>query len=423
MKNNPKILGMLIRKYRLEQNMSQEALCQGICAVSYLSKIEKGTVLCSEEILSKLFDVLGISIPDNSETLEIYEEKLNDYFRCCFFLKLQEAEVIMAELRPKREMLLHSSLVIDMLLAEAYDEYNRRNLEIDLKAYFYDLLQYEEYMDSDQGHRLYLLLGWYETYIANNYIAGLKKYTLAQNRKMDGIVLESLSIVHYMLGNYLESITLGDEAYIRLMDEGYVDRAITLCSVIAASYANFKNIKKMLHYYNRMLSLMQKDIEKIAHVHYNIGSAYLVTGDCVKALFNLDKAYGLLKEDNILSSDDLLLFQKLFLTHMALGERDKAKEYLDLYLDFFNQLPNNPKSSSLEANIRWMEIMYSNEKYLEDEVYLQSIKTLYEASLKDSHHGFHMFYGDYLIEAYKTHRKYKEALKITEALYVKSRFS
>ncbi len=36
MKNNAILTGMMIRKYRLAQNMSQEALCQGICAISYL---------------------------------------------------------------------------------------------------------------------------------------------------------------------------------------------------------------------------------------------------------------------------------------------------------------------------------------------------------------------------------------------------
>ena len=33
-------IGILIRRERLRQNYSQEGLCRGICAVSYLSKIE-----------------------------------------------------------------------------------------------------------------------------------------------------------------------------------------------------------------------------------------------------------------------------------------------------------------------------------------------------------------------------------------------
>ena len=34
--------GLLIRRERLARDWSQKGLCQGICTVSYLSKIEQG---------------------------------------------------------------------------------------------------------------------------------------------------------------------------------------------------------------------------------------------------------------------------------------------------------------------------------------------------------------------------------------------
>ncbi len=37
-----KLQGFIIRKYRQERKWSQSSLCRGICAVSYLSKIEQG---------------------------------------------------------------------------------------------------------------------------------------------------------------------------------------------------------------------------------------------------------------------------------------------------------------------------------------------------------------------------------------------
>ena len=37
----PAMIGQLIRQERLRQNLSQEGLARGICAASYLSKIEK----------------------------------------------------------------------------------------------------------------------------------------------------------------------------------------------------------------------------------------------------------------------------------------------------------------------------------------------------------------------------------------------
>ena len=51
---NEKWMGIWIRQTRLEKNWSQDGLCKGICAVSYLSKIEQGKVIPAPEILHAL---------------------------------------------------------------------------------------------------------------------------------------------------------------------------------------------------------------------------------------------------------------------------------------------------------------------------------------------------------------------------------
>lgn len=52
--------GPLLRMLRLERNWSQETLCSGVCAVSYLSKIEQGRAQPNENLLYDLFAKLGI---------------------------------------------------------------------------------------------------------------------------------------------------------------------------------------------------------------------------------------------------------------------------------------------------------------------------------------------------------------------------
>lgn len=61
--------GALIRACRLERHFSQEGLCRGICAASYLSKIEKGTVTPSEEIVQKLFAALDLTYTTDEAVL------------------------------------------------------------------------------------------------------------------------------------------------------------------------------------------------------------------------------------------------------------------------------------------------------------------------------------------------------------------
>lgn len=48
------IAGLLIRQARLQRDWSQEGLCRGICAPSYLSKIEQGKAAPSPEVTELL---------------------------------------------------------------------------------------------------------------------------------------------------------------------------------------------------------------------------------------------------------------------------------------------------------------------------------------------------------------------------------
>ena len=50
-----RLFGFIIRRERVRRGWSQEGLCRGICAVSYLSKIEQGKAVPTEEILRLLY--------------------------------------------------------------------------------------------------------------------------------------------------------------------------------------------------------------------------------------------------------------------------------------------------------------------------------------------------------------------------------
>lgn len=62
--------GAIIKRERLERNWSQEGLSRGICAVSYLSKIEQGKTESSPEILRMLFARLKIRWYDDAPAMD-----------------------------------------------------------------------------------------------------------------------------------------------------------------------------------------------------------------------------------------------------------------------------------------------------------------------------------------------------------------
>lgn len=61
-------IGKVIYQQRIAKNWNQEDLCRGICAVSYLSKIETGKADPSSEILKQLLERLEIRMDEEAET-------------------------------------------------------------------------------------------------------------------------------------------------------------------------------------------------------------------------------------------------------------------------------------------------------------------------------------------------------------------
>lgn len=75
-----RVAGLLLRLLRLQKNWSQETLCRGICAVSYLSKIEQGKVDANAQLLADLFDRLGVVWKESAEMAILRDELYEGIF-------------------------------------------------------------------------------------------------------------------------------------------------------------------------------------------------------------------------------------------------------------------------------------------------------------------------------------------------------
>lgn len=74
------MLGAIIKKNRLDQNLSQSSLCKGICAISYLSKIESAQVKANNEIIDMLLERLAIKITSSHEDTHQYKDIIHAFF-------------------------------------------------------------------------------------------------------------------------------------------------------------------------------------------------------------------------------------------------------------------------------------------------------------------------------------------------------
>lgn len=115
------IAGLLIRQARLGRDWSQAGLCRGICAPSYLSKIEQGKAAPSPEVTELLLRRLGLVWTPEPESLEPCWKALlsgSPDFASCYERLVQ----------PRQESLACSPLAADALLLAAFYEDELRPL-------------------------------------------------------------------------------------------------------------------------------------------------------------------------------------------------------------------------------------------------------------------------------------------------------
>lgn len=109
--------GMILRAERIRQGKGQKEVCYGICVVSYLSKIERGSAEPDMAILKQLFARLEINYETDSAFLTESRKQMDE-----FFYNLQyglENETVWKKLAGKWDRLLMSPLTIDIRLVSA----------------------------------------------------------------------------------------------------------------------------------------------------------------------------------------------------------------------------------------------------------------------------------------------------------------
>ncbi|MFH1512007.1 MAG: helix-turn-helix transcriptional regulator [Bacillota bacterium] len=389
--------GSLIRRLRTERRLSQKALCRGICAVSYLSKIEKGTANPGEEIIRLLFQALGVEFQMDEAFLRGTRQALDAYFEHAAYLEPNDAE--RERLLSVRDQALRSPLTDSYTLFLAY---NALEEEEDPKKVA-ELLNSLRYREAEMDERDLFFYVLAHGMLACDADKGLAWHQKANRLRPCGLVAYQMGKCYHLHGAYQAAIDHLQTAYTRAADEGSPIILLLSSNLTAICYSDLYQKDLMLQYFRQARRLARRiEPQMIPQIDYNIGATLVSMRKSADALPYLKKAeeggYGA----------DLLLYHKLAIACFDIGDLQAAKKYLrkaDVLLKAGKGTPMEEKMIRI-VRFRLMK------NYLALEEYYTLLREVYDEIGQVYHHGFRQFHGNLLIEACVHNRRYKEALHI-----------
>lgn len=394
------LTGFLIRQARLERNMSQEGLCQGICAVSYLSKIERGQAEPGEDIVRLLFAALDIQYTQDEAILQPAEEALRRFFECWFHADQEGLRAAAEQIEAAKESLMASRLHIALQLYTLFQatESKREEAQAVLNA----LTPLTQYMDAEAMF-LYLLG---KAYLTEDGEASLALLEQARVLYPCSVSYFECAAQQCQLGHIQEALKTIEEGFHMAVDEGMLKMMSEFCLLEGNCYAILFNRELMLRAYKRAMALNRGNESIEASTSYNIGATLLELRRYDEALPYLLQAR--LPDEG---SAQLLTYQKLALCYEGMGRKAEGLPYLRQAEEWAQSM--EPIYQQL---IRIVSMRYED-GFLDSDDYLQTLRHVYDNIQQHTGFGFRQFHGLYLIEVYIHRRKYKEALAVSQEIY------
>ncbi|MGM9521893.1 MAG: hypothetical protein ACI3VB_05385 [Oscillospiraceae bacterium] len=373
------IAGLLIRRERLKKQWSQEGLCSGICAVSYLSKIEQGKAGASEEIMSMLFERLGLrwSTENDGETSKWLEECWSVFFsgNDSAFYALRE------EIASRMEALGGSRFAIDILLLDALSRGAREPLDRDFEPFMtVRQLALQRILQLRFGDAVSLYPAPYFYLVHGRY--------------------------HYCEGRYTAAMELLRMAYDTAAEEGLAYIMLHSRIYMGNCCSDLGDLKRMLEHYTvagRLASALGQ-ADMLSSIRYNIAATNLQCGNVGEAYDYFSKK----PEPSVMELHKLAICcEKLGLVNEALSALDRASA---------SAKPGAPDiDSELESKLlELVRYRLLHGDYLEDACYGRLLLDCFEELREKLPLGYAAFHLPWVLEWYKANRQYKQACALLE---------
>lgn len=273
-----RVIGQRIKEIRNQNNLTQEALSEGIISRTYLSLIEKGSVEPSNNVLIRLSERLGVSVSDlMEESSSSFQDPLNI----------------------RREILFNESKI-------------SRGDTTNIMRFIEDSEQYVNDLDFLDRGRTYLIYARY-FYLKNEYKEALKYVALSYSK------LKEVTLSTYFIDASLLY------AQLQIRDSAY-DEALDLLEPLLFDI-----------YMDRTFVVQTREVlEEILNVYFRM-EEYFTVSRVMKLLKEHSSKYNLLIDDSVEEKSLITLYElrnfdtlKVELKRVRMAVAPLLESYIDL---------------------------------------------------------------------------------------------
>lgn len=394
------IMGTLIKMNRIQQNMSQRALCEGICVPSYLSKIESGEIIATSELINLLFDVLGIRYNDSVEFIEAGDKLFRKYLERLTFNDFKESNKLFLEIEQNKEQYIHSPLIIDYYLIKL-----ARYCSTEERVFFEEpdklLTQVYSQMNANQKllYNLYKAIDLLQ--LTEDYEGAMRYLKEGLKSGENGHIYYWMSTTYLYQGHILKAYEYGKKAMQVYLNDANVISMMCTYELIARIYMANEDYEVAKEYFRKSVQIGLKTHETYfqSYVYHKMAWCHLCIGE-------IEEAMECIKKDQFPKG----LMMKLEPEEVqAIIAYEKDDEKMSYHLI---------EKVSKEAHLKDKPIFKFLKACVEESYDLQKVDVApYLLEIIEENHkkvDILPYFKRLLVKYYKENRKYKEAVMLLE---------
>ncbi|TFJ92604.1 helix-turn-helix domain-containing protein [Lentibacillus salicampi] len=390
-------IGPYIKLHRIQQEMTQADLAEGIVSSAYLSKIENEKTEASLNVISMLCTKLGIQLDDGTD--EMIREKLQKWY------DMLSTDHDMEEM----------TRIYQELNEVMYDNHSADSLvmfEIHKIRYFLVMGQMDRALSQinklaemtgtfDSLHQFY----WYKfkgnyNSANNEFNQAMRMYEAAED-KLNQLDLSedevadlqyTIAVTHSKLRNTLEAIDYAEKAIATFRVTYNFNRCAQCHILLGISYRRIGMQDKAIKNYNlgKHLGELKQNTQVIQLTNQNLGYLYSTIGENRKAISNYEE---------VVKDFDVLLYERI------IAATSLIKEYYNIY--------NYDKTKEMiTKSLELLDNTNDEEKYQ----LFQYITHTYNYVINEEDEKFESFVIDEFIPYLKKHRDYANLVIYTNML-------